>query len=170
MYTVRNPDGSWRDDEFHPGKIIHDAASNGFCVTFDPAAEVAQMTYASVTQQPPSFNIETKGVKSDNVKQKFGNVPPIALYHLAKAMSDGEQKYGRFNWREKTATASVLYNAMMRHLLAWYSGEDNAVDSGVSHIGHIMANCAILLDAKLNNTLVDDRVKGEIVSSETWEA
>ncbi len=101
-----------------------------------------------------------------NPKTRFGmakpgvaDVPPVALIHLGLAMRDGAQKYGRVNYREHPVTASVYYEAAMRHLMAWWDGEDSAEDSGVHHLGHVMACCAILLDTEAQGTLNDDRPK-----------
>jgi len=84
-------------------------------------------------------------------------IPPVAILHLGKAMDNGERKYARFNWRDNAVTTSVYYDAMLRHLLAFWDGEDQAEDSGCHHLGHVMACCAILLDAAENGTLNDDR-------------
>jgi hypothetical protein len=72
-------------------------------------------------------------------------------------MMNGEQKYGRMNWREHTVSSSVYYDAAMRHLMAWFDGETYAPDSGVHHLGHVMACCAILLDGESLAVLNDDR-------------
>jgi hypothetical protein len=72
-------------------------------------------------------------------------------------MSDGKAKYGPMNWREKRVTSSVYYNAAMRHLMAWWDGEDLAPDSGVHHLAHAMACLAIVLDAESVGKLNDDR-------------
>lgn len=93
-------------------------------------------------------------------KPRLSDVPPVALFALGAAMSDGASKYGRYNYRDTSVTASVFYDAMQRHLNAWYSGENYAEDSKVNHLGHIMASCAILLDAELHNVLNDDRKVG----------
>jgi len=97
-------------------------------------------------------------------KARLSDVPPVALFALGAAMSDGATKYGRFNFRETGSTSSVFYDAMMRHLADWYSGEDCADDSKVNHLGHIMASCAILLDCQLHGKLNDDRMKVGAVS------
>ena len=47
--------------------------------------------------------------------------------------------------------------AMKRHIDALLDGEDLAPDSGVHHLGHIAASCAIVLDAGKHGTLVDNR-------------
>lgn len=94
-------------------------------------------------------------------KPSMAPIPPIAILHLGKAMMDGRKKYGLMNWREKTVSATIYYDAAMRHLMSWYDGEENAQDSGVHHLGHAMACLAIVLDAQSIGKLNDDRpVKG----------
>jgi hypothetical protein len=90
-------------------------------------------------------------------KAKTSAVPPIAFIALGQAMQNGADKYGKFNWRGSEVTASVFYDAMMRHLQQWYSGEEFAEDSGVHHLAHLMAGAAIILDAQLSSVLIDDR-------------
>jgi len=105
-------------------------------------------------------------------KPKLSDVPPVALFGLGAAMSDGAVKYGRFNWRDTEASASVFYDAMMRHLADWYNGEDFADDSKIHHLAHLMASCAIVLDAELHGKLKDDRDKrkpNSISRNPTWK-
>ena len=92
-------------------------------------------------------------------KPAMSAVPPVALLHIGQAMADGARKYGAFNYREKTVSATTYYNAVMRHLLAWLDGENEAEDSGVHHLAHVMACCAILIDAESVGRLNDDRPK-----------
>ena len=84
-------------------------------------------------------------------------MPTVALFALGAAMGDGANKYGRFNYRDTTVTASIFYDAMMRHLTSWYNGEDYAPDGSVHHLAHVMASCAIVLDAELHAKFNDDR-------------
>ena len=88
-------------------------------------------------------------------------IPPVALVHLGLAMENGGGKYGLMNWRKHTVSASVYYDAMLRHLLEWWDGEDAASDSKVHHLGHVMACAAILLDAAETTRLNDDRPDDE---------
>lgn len=90
-------------------------------------------------------------------KPQTSAVPPVAILALGAAMQNGADKYGTFNWRSTEVTASVFYDAIMRHLLAWYSGENYASDSKIHHLAHAMAGCAILLDAELSNVFNDNR-------------
>jgi hypothetical protein len=100
----------------------------------------------------------------DNPKTAYGLakpdmavVPPAALLSLMGAMQVGAQKYGPHNWRKDKVSSSVYYAAAHRHLMAWFDGEDVAADSGVHHLGHVMACCAILLDAASIGMLNDNR-------------
>jgi hypothetical protein len=104
-------------------------------------------------------------------KPRLSDVPPVALFALGAAMSDGASKYGRYNYRDTSATASIFYDAIVRHLADWYNGEDYADDSKVHHLGHIMASCAILMDSELHGTFKDDRDKRKSTSisrNKTW--
>jgi hypothetical protein len=90
-------------------------------------------------------------------KPQTGAIPPVAILALGAAMQNGADKYGLFNWRGTDVTATVFYEAMMRHLMAWYSGEDFAEDSGVHHLAHLMAGAAIVLDGQQSGVFRDNR-------------
>jgi hypothetical protein len=90
-------------------------------------------------------------------KVSISKLPAIAVLHGAHAMMDGARKYGPYNWRDKKVVAGIYVDAAMRHIQAWFEGEENASDSGVHHLGHAIACCAILLDARETGNLIDDR-------------
>jgi hypothetical protein len=88
-------------------------------------------------------------------------LPAAGIIHGAHAMMDGAVKYNPYNWREKKVPARTYVAAAMRHLLDFLDGEENAADSGVHHLGHVIGCCAIVLDAMETGNLIDDRpVKG----------
>lgn len=76
----------------------------------------------------------------------------------AKVMALGASKYGPYNWREDHIRATTYKGAILRHLRAYFDGEDLDPESGVSHLAHIRACCAIMQDAAKHNTLIDDRI------------
>lgn len=94
-----------------------------------------------------------------NTKVSLSKLPVIAVAHGAMAMMDGAEKYGPYNWRDKSVVASIYVDAAMRHLQCWFEGQEQATDSKVHHLGHAIACCAILLDAQAKSKLVDDRPK-----------
>lgn len=102
-------------------------------------------------------SLDPKG-DAGKLKPQLHLIPPVALTEAAKALKHGADKYGPFNWRTAKVCSSTYYSAILRHMGALQDGEEFDVESGATHLGHIMANCAILLDAAKCGTLVDDRV------------
>ena len=92
-------------------------------------------------------------------KPKISDTPTIGIKQMGLVHTMGSQKYGRFNWREHTVSASVYYDAAWRHLSAWYEGEDLDPESGLPHQAHVMACMNILLDAAEHDRLNDNRPK-----------
>jgi hypothetical protein len=84
-------------------------------------------------------------------------LPPCALIETAWVHGLGADKYGRNNWHENKVNASTYVSAIMRHLMAWQTGEDIDPESGRSHLAHIAAGCNILMDAQKRGQLIDDR-------------
>jgi hypothetical protein len=84
-------------------------------------------------------------------------LPPSLLVYAALAFRDGAGKYGAFNWRKTKIVGTIYYAAALRHMLAWWDGEELAVDSGVPHLAHALACLAIIIDAYEGGFLDDDR-------------
>ena len=87
---------------------------------------------------------------------------PSALAEMSKSLDGGAEKYGEMNWRTTGVRGSVYLDAMMRHLLAWKEGEDLDPETGANHLGHVMGNCAILMDAAYEGCLLDDRLGKDV--------
>jgi hypothetical protein len=97
-------------------------------------------------------------------KLSLSVLPDIAILHGNHAMLNGKAKYGAYNWRGNKVVATIYIDAIRRHALAWLDGEEVAEDSKVSHLGHIIASAAILLDAQATGNLIDDRPKTDGVA------
>lgn len=142
-------------------QAIHDGAIQDYKmmdkVKWDPFKDAGiTVRDASIPNNLPDANPKTAAAAS---KPKTSGVPPVAIMALGAAMQNGVDKYGKFNWRDTGVTASVFYDAMMRHLNEWYAGEDFTSDSKVHHLAHLMAGAAIILDATQHGKLNDDRSK-----------
>lgn len=103
-------------------------------------------------------------VKDTNPKDSVGVrkagmscVPSEVLMELGLAMQEGARKYGRHNYRIAGVRASVYYDAALRHLMAWWEGEDIDPDSGLSHLVKAMACCLVIRDSIFYGGWVDDR-------------
>jgi hypothetical protein len=90
-------------------------------------------------------------------KAPLSTVPAGVIAELGLAMLEGARKYGRHNYRIAGVRASVYYDAAMRHLLAWFEGEDIDPDSGLSHITKAIATLAVLRDSMQQGNWQDDR-------------
>ncbi|WP_051264107.1 dATP/dGTP diphosphohydrolase domain-containing protein [Rhizobium leucaenae] len=108
--------------------------------------------------------MEITKLPSTNPKRAFGArkpsaqfIPPVAILEESAVMALGAAKYGAFNWQDEPIDATTYYSAAIRHLLQWFSGEDVDQESGASHLAHVRACMAILLDAQASGRLVDDR-------------
>lgn len=66
-----------------------------------------------------------------------------ALKDMVAVMEFGAEKYDRNNWK-KGFPKEELLDSMLRHVDAFYSGEDTDPDSGEPHVGHILCNAMFL--------------------------
>ena len=84
--------------------------------------------------------------------------PTSAIAYMSLGLLDGLLKYGRSNFRAVGVRASIYYDALIRHTMAWFEGEDIDPDSGLHHLCHVLACAAILVEAIVKDNLTDDRM------------
>lgn len=101
--------------------------------------------------------------KASNPKDQVGvrkvplhTVPPNVLMEIGLAMLEGA-KYGTYNYRSVGVQGSIYYDAAMRHLMAWWNGEDIDPDSGLPHLAKATASLVVLRDGIINKKFTDDR-------------
>jgi len=91
-------------------------------------------------------------------KIRYSLIPSYALKVLAQVMTKGAEKYSDDNWRKGMKYTDVL-DSIFRHLEAFRSGEDLDKETGLPHLGHLMANICFLLEYSLTHTELDNRIK-----------
>lgn len=108
-----------------------------------------------------SLPIKTKNTNpKDSVgvaKTPFSTVSAPVIAEIGVAMAEGARKYGRHNYRDVGVLASVYYDATLRHLTAWWEGQDIDPDSGLSHITKALASLTVLRDTMIRGNWRDDR-------------
>jgi hypothetical protein len=116
-------------------------------------------------------DVASRQPDDENPKDRIGSTkPPLHLIPSGAeipeslVMALGARKYGPFNWRWSKVKASIYIAAARRHLLQWFDGEDDDLESGVSHLAHARACLGILLDALATGNLIDDRPAGGAAS------
>ena len=83
--------------------------------------------------------------------------PDTAVIYGALAMTEGDLKYGGYNYRPSGVLASVYIAACRRHLAKWFNGEDMDETTNVHHLGSALACIAVLIDSIESVHLNDDR-------------
>lgn len=83
------------------------------------------------------------GARYNDSKTRLDLVPLSALKDCADVFEYGAQKYAAWNWA-KGMDWSIPYACALRHLEAWYRGEDIDPESGKPHLGHVMCNLIML--------------------------
>ena len=105
---------------------------------------------------PMDVSKATEGVKFDTGKPRYDLIPPEALEEWAKVLTFGAQKYADRNW-EKGMKWGRVFGAMMRHGWAWWRGEENDPETGLSHLGHLICCASFLLTYQKRKVGEDDR-------------
>lgn len=101
-------------------------------------------------------NPETGGVKADKGKIRYDLLPPEGVTAVAVILTGGAEKYGDRNW-EKGMDWSRPYGALLRHLFAWWSGEDKDRYTGKSHLWHACTNLFFIITYEARGIGKDDR-------------
>lgn len=83
--------------------------------------------------------------------------PATARAYGALALTEGDLKYGGYNWRDAGVLASIYYAAAGRHLDKWFNGEECDPKTKVPHLANALACIALLIDAVEMKNLNDDR-------------
>jgi hypothetical protein len=87
----------------------------------------------------------SEGNKDDAGKARHELIAPEFLDGLARVLTFGARKYGDRNW-ENGMSWSRPFGALMRHMWAWWRGENFDPETGESHLYHA-ACCLMFLAA-----------------------
>lgn len=82
-----------------------------------------------------------EGRKDDAGKRPWGLLPFDALADIVAVLQFGADKYGVRNW-EQGMEWSRPFDALHRHLAAWWQGEHRDPETNLSHLAH--AGCCLL--------------------------
>ena len=80
-------------------------------------------------------NEATGGQKGKKLCQ-IGALDPVALIEVGRVAGMGANKYAAHNFL-KGYDWSLSFNAMMRHAMLFWAGEDVDPESGLSHMAHV---------------------------------
>lgn len=103
-------------------------------------------------------------LKPTNPKDRAANhrldlslFPMTAIAYGALAMTEGDAKYGGYNYRVGGVLVSVYIAALGRHIDKYYNGEWADPKTRVPHLASAVACLAVIIDAHEAGVLKDDR-------------
>lgn len=83
--------------------------------------------------------------------------PALATAYGVVALSNGAFKYGIANYKGTPVEMSTYLAALLRHAQSFIEGEEYDPVDGQPHLGGILANVAIILEARAVGMMIDDR-------------
>lgn len=102
------------------------------------------------------FVDDETGARKEQKIQRFDLIPVEPLTKLAEHYGKGASKYEDRNW-EKGYPWSKSYAALLRHLTAWWDGEDVDEESGSSHMTAVAWHAFALMFFEMHRKSQDDR-------------
>jgi hypothetical protein len=102
-----------------------------------------------------------EGRKDDQGKLRYDLIPAGPLQELANVYTYGAGKYADRNW-ENGIKWGRIFAAIMRHLWAFWRGEDFDKESGQLHLAHAAWGCFALLEYGGTKQELDDRPKQKL--------
>lgn len=106
-------------------------------------------------------NKKKEAYKLDEGKNRLDLLPIYPLEEVGRVLTFGAKKYAPSAWRAGMDW-SRLYGAAFRHLFAWWRGEENDKETGLSHLAHALCCIMFLLEYTKTKKGTDDRHKEEV--------
>lgn len=101
---------------------------------------------------PQPFDAPTVGKKFDINKPRPSLLPVDSIMKILEVLEFGAKKYGENNWQH-VMPHTRYFDAALRHLFAWQSGEKFDSESGLSHFAHAATCLLFLLHFELNGKI-----------------
>lgn len=96
--------------------------------------------------------------KFDATKVRVDLLPIDPMLDVANVFGFGARKYFANSYRHgQTVAWSRTYGSIIRHLFAFWNGEDNDPESGLPHLAHAGTQLFILMEHAKHNRDKDDR-------------
>ena len=137
-------------DDYYADKAV-DIAATGGELEYDPA---------DVAFKRPK-NERGSGLKYDSGKPRMSLVPPHALTEMANVMTFGASKYKAHSWKQVENAQERYLDALLRHAVAYVSGERIDPESGLPTMAHIMCDAAFLIELDMFNDTKEQQENNE---------
>lgn len=108
-------------------------------------------------------NPQTGGQKGRK-PERYELLPFDVLAEVARVYAMGASKYEDDNWK-LGYDYGLSFGALMRHITAWWEGENNDLESGESHLAHAVFHCFTLMWFEMHGEGFDDRPHARLARS-----
>lgn len=88
----------------------------------------------------------SEGRKYDVGKDRWSLLPMRTVRTIISVLMHGAEKYDDENWRNVPDGRRRYYEAAMRHIVAWWEGEKDDLESGLPHLAHAVCCLIFLLE------------------------
>lgn len=106
-----------------------------------------------------------EGKKFDSGKPRWSLLPEGAVASIVDVLEAGAIKYAPNNWQLVPDGKTRYYDAAMRHIEAWRTGEMNDPETGLPHLAH--AGCCLMFLGWLD-TQVEPVEPADPASDDGW--
>ena len=111
---------------------------------------------SALYEEPPG---ECRKSAESASKPRLDLLPLAAIEAIAEVLTFGAAKYDDNNWA-RGARWGRYFSALLRHLFAWWRGEDLDRETGLSHLAHAGCCLVFLMEYQRNGWGSDDRFRG----------
>ena len=128
-----------------------------------PTTTLAPSSDGNIAPAPSSDGKIVDGFapKFDATKVRVDLLPIDPMMQVANVFGFGAKKYFANSYRQgETVAWSRTYGSIIRHLFAFWKGEDTDPESGLPHLAHAGTQLFILMEHAAHNKDKDDRFVG----------
>lgn len=95
-----------------------------------------------------------QGRKDDSSKLRYSLLPVGTVNQVVQVLEFGSKKYADNNWQKVENSRTRYYDAVMRHIDAWWHGEKTDSETGLHHLAH--AICCLMFLMWFDSEAADD--------------
>lgn len=96
------------------------------------------------------MNTYNNSNKDDKEKVRLELIDPNFILGIGDVLTFGAKKYTDREWTSIEDKHNRNYASLLRHVMAWRTGEKEDKESGKSHLLHAAYNCMVLYYDDMN--------------------
>jgi len=144
--------GDWVQEPYVVGaKFVSDFDLELIAIEKERKAQTAEKVVES-----PTVTKTEQADRYNTGKLDWSLVDFEALQPMVRVLMKGAEKYSPDNWK-RGLPMKDMFSSLMRHMVAFMSGQDNDAETGESHLGHALCNLMFMSWMLANKPEFDNR-------------